>query len=125
MDEKLKDLLVAGAMFIASLVWASVKSAKEKRRKNSGRSVSMPQHRAATWSAYGNNAADDYSGHASHAASGDRVVQQPAAQQPADRRDTALTLPPVAADEAASVSGIDGETLRQAVKWSVILEKKF
>jgi len=37
---------------------------------------------------------------------------------------TALTLPPVA-DEAASVSGMDGETLRQAVKWSVILEKKF
>lgn len=125
MDEKLKDLLVAGAMFVASLIWAAVKSSKEKRRQKTSRVMSKPQQWGTAWSATGGSPATDYAGSVSKAAAASQTVQRPTVQTLADRLDTAAKLPPVVDDEAATVSDIDGETLRQAVKWSVILEKKF
>ena len=112
MDEKLKDLLVAGAMFVASLIWAAVKSSKEKRRQKTSRVMSKPQQWGTARSATGGSPAADYAGSVSKAAAAGQTVQRPAVQTLAD-------------EEAAKVSDIDGETLRQAVKWSVILEKKF
>lgn len=112
-------------MFVASLIWAAVKSSKEKRRQKTSRVMSKPQQWAAAWSAYGDDAADNYSGQVSHVAPAGQVKQRLLEQHQVDRGDTAQSLPPVTDEEAAKVSDIDGETLRQAVKWSVILEKKF
>lgn len=112
-------------MFVASLIWAAVKSSKEKRRQKTSHIISKPQQWGTARSATGGSQATDYAARVSNAAAAGHAVQRPAVQAPADRLDTAAKLPPVADDDAATVSGIDGETLRQAVKWSVILEKKF
>lgn len=112
-------------MFVASLIWAAVKSSKEKRRQKTSRVMSKPQQWGTAWSATGGSPATDYAGSVSKAAAASQTVQRPTVQTLADRLDTAAKLPPVVDDEAATVSDIDGETLRQAVKWSVILEKKF
>lgn len=135
MDENLKELLVAGAMFVGSLIWAYAKSAKEKRRKGTARAASKPLSRTTSWPDYAQtggqvssavrntawaDASDDYS------AATTSVRQQQTAPPPENRRpvETVATASSVAADDAAETA-IDSETLRQAVKWSVILEKKF
>ncbi len=119
------DLLAAGVIFIASLVWASIKGAREKRRRESAGQALKPQYRETAWSDYGNNDGDDTAECVVQSASAGQNLRQPVMQQPDYRIDPALTQQDVVDDEAASTPVIDNDAMRQAVKWSVILEKKF
>lgn len=121
MDEKLTNLLVAGALLFVSFLWSAFKnSAAKNRSKTAGRDAASKRDQAIEFKP---DSSDE---------SVRQSYKQPSRPQVKPRRkETAVCEAIDAADETAATAeetrsaSVDSETLRQAVKWSIILEKKF
>lgn len=121
MDEKLKDLLVAGVLLLMSFLWSAFKNSSEKKRsKTAGRYAEPKRDQAIDFK-------PDSSGESLR-----QPYQQPSRPPVQPRRKEKVVSEALdAIGESVATAGdtrsasVDSETLRQAVKWSIILEKKF